>query len=390
MALKKILVSGISLALTTLSLTAMAGELSGNISLEGRYFPNNGAFLGQQKAGGLSFSFQPEYKQKWDNDHKQLTVSPFYRWDNTDKKRTHADIRQLDFVMDKGDWEFQAGIGKVFWGVTESQHLVDIINQTDAVEGLTNEKLGQPMFRVSRLLDNGSMDFFVLPYFKERTFPGVKGRFRPALAVDTKAATFEDSKDKEKHVDYAVRWANTYDAIDVGVSAFKGTSRDPILNVVGGSIVPHYPQITQLGLDLQYTGEDTIWKLEALNRNFKNSAIKDYTAAVGGLEYAMVIEALEGDLSLLAEYHYDSRGDVPSAPLQNDVFLGARYTFNDENSSEVLAGTFLDLENNAKSYSVSASRRVGKGLKLNLEAKAFEDGPFKKDDFLQLELQKFF
>ena len=198
-------------SILTLSSWANAGELSGNISLEGRYFDSAGAFLGQQKNGGISLSIQPEYKHKWNDDRSQFTFSPFYRWDDQDKERTHADIRQLDVVSSKGDWEFQAGISKVYWGVAESQHLVDVINQTDAVEGSDGEdKLGQPMFRVSRLTENGSLDFFVLPYFRERTFAGSEGRLRTPLVVDTDNTTYESSK-KEKHVDYAVRWSETVD-----------------------------------------------------------------------------------------------------------------------------------------------------------------------------------
>ena len=41
------------------------------------------------------------------------------------------------------------GAAKVFWGTAESRHLVDIINQTDAVEDIDEEdKLGQPMVKV--------------------------------------------------------------------------------------------------------------------------------------------------------------------------------------------------------------------------------------------------
>ena len=41
------------------------------------------------------------------------------------------------------DWSLSIGLGKVFWGVTEFNHLVDVINQTDLVEGIDGEaKLG--------------------------------------------------------------------------------------------------------------------------------------------------------------------------------------------------------------------------------------------------------
>lgn len=373
------------------STSISAAELSGNVTLEGRYFPSDGAHPGQQTDGGVSASIQPEFKRKWDGDNKQFTFNSFYRVDQQDKERTHADIRQLDFVSSEGDWEYQIGADKVFWGVTESQHLVDIINQTDAVEALGSEKLGQPLIRATRLTENGSIDAYVLPYFRERNHVGIKGRFRAPLVVDDDATTYESSNE-ERHVDYALRWSTTVDEFDVGLSVFTGTSRDPILKpILGGKLAPHYPLITQFGLDLQYTGEADIWKLEAISRNFKDSAHKDYTAFVSGVEHSLIIDELEGELSLLLEYHHDSRGNVPTAPFQNDVFVGARYSLNDENSSEVLAGAFFDLDNGSKSYSIQASRRIGSGLKLKLEARVFNsDSALAKDDYVQVEVQKFF
>jgi len=406
--MKTIYVPILVTSMLALSSWASAGELSGNISLEGRYFDSAGAFLGQQKNGGISLSIQPEYKHKWNDDRSQFTFSPFYRWDDQDKERTHADIRQLDIVSSKGDWEFQAGISKVYWGVAESQHLVDIINQTDAVEGNDGEdKLGQPMFRVSRLTENGSLDFFVLPYFRERTFAGSKGRFRTPLVIDKDNATFESSK-KEKHIDYAVRWSETVDELDIGVHYFDGTSRAPVFNPVikngvAVGLQPHYPLMSQIGVDLQYTGEETIWKFEGVARNYNrktglNAGLKDYTATVVGFEHTLPLLSSSGlEMTLLGEYHHDSRGKVASAPFQNDVFVGSRLSFNDVDSTELLAGAFVDLDNSSTSLRVEASRRIGKGLKLNIEAQAFthidKADPlkvFEKDDYLQLELQKYF
>ena len=78
-----------------------------------------------------------------------------------------------------GDWELRLGIGKVFWGVTESRHLVDTINQSDGVEDIDGEaKLAQPMATLSWIRDWGVVELLVLPYFRERTFAGVEGRPR--------------------------------------------------------------------------------------------------------------------------------------------------------------------------------------------------------------------
>jgi hypothetical protein len=380
-----------------LSSMLQAGEFSGNISLEGRYFLDDAAYTGQ-KAGGLSLSLQPEYKHRWDNDHNVFTFIPFYRWDEKDPERTHGDIRQLDVTMAKGDWEFQAGISKVFWGVTESQHLVDIINQTDAVDGSDGEdKLGQPLFRVSHLQDNGSVSFYLLPYFRERTFAGVKGRLRGAFPVDTKNVSYEASQE-EKHIDYAIRLNHTFDKVDVGLTYFDGTSRAPQFtpDITKGVLTLHYPLLKQAGLDLQYTAEAWLWKLEAVNRETK---AENYRAAVGGFEYTFPGVGSGGrtDLGLLVEYHYDSRNQVLNAQFQNDLFLGARVALNDIEGTTFLAGTFIDLDNQSKVFRLEGSRRIGKGLKLNIEAFVTADidkkdllNSLKQDGFIQVELQKYF
>jgi len=380
------------------SSAVFAGEWSGNVSLEGTYFTSDPAHAGQEKTGGFSVSAEPEYKHKWDDENQQFTFTPYYRWDENDSERTHADIRQLDYLRAKGDWEFQVGIGKKFWGVTETAHLVDIINQTDGVDGTDGEdKLGQPMLRASRLLENGSVDLFILPYFRERTFSGAAGRFRTGLVVDTDAVTYESSRE-EKHVDYALRWSHTKEAMDIGVSYFDGTSRDPGFNlgVKNGQPVlqPHYPLIQQLGLDLQHTGEATIWKLEVAHRR---AEAENYTAAVGGFEHSLPAFESGAELGVLGEYHFDTRDEVLSAPFQNDVFVGARLALNDEASSELLGGVFYDFDNESTSLRLEGSRRIGNGMKVNVEAQVFTNideadplNAFAKDDYIQVELQKFF
>ena len=156
-------------------------DWSGNLAVEARLFPS-AAQWSEQKNGGLSLSFQLELRHQWHDGKRGLTFIPFLRVDSMDEERTHADIRELKYLHVADGWEIRAGIDKVFWGVTESQHLVDIVNQTDLIENIDGEdKLGQPMVRVTRVLGNGAIDLFLLPWFRERTFPGSKGRLRTPL-----------------------------------------------------------------------------------------------------------------------------------------------------------------------------------------------------------------
>ena len=378
---------------------SLAGEWRGNITLENRYFPNDALFP-EQEENYLSLSLEPEYIVTSANNDLIFTFKPFYRQDQHDDERSHGDLRELNVVYATGDWEFRVGVSKVFWGTTESQHLVDIINQTDFVEDLDGEdKLGQPMLNATWIQNWGIVDFFVLPGFRERTFPGTEGRLRTALVVDTDNAEYESS-DEERHVDAAIRWSHSIGSWDVGLYYFRGTSRDPELiprQKASGVLVliPRYNQIDQLGLDAQATLDAWLWKLEAIARQGEP---EDYAAAVGGFEYTFVgILETATDLGVLLEYHYDERGEDSAAVFQNDLFAGARFAFNDAQSSEILAGGFFDLDRQNRSFRVEASRRLGQSFKLSGVMQIFDSidendlqFSFREDDYLELSLAYFF
>ena len=375
-------------------------SISGKVGLEARYFPQDASFPGQHGSTALSGIIEPEFQWSDESQNNLFSFVPFLRLDQRDSERTHADIRELSWIHVGDDWELRSGIRTVFWGVTEFQHLVDIINQTDAVEAIdAEEKLGQPMVNLSLVKDWGIIDLFVLPGFRERTFPGVDGRFRGGLVVDTDLAEYESAAE-EKHVDLALRWSHTFDVYDIGLYWFRGTSRDPQLRPVtrpsGETILsPFYPQITQYGLDLQATIESWLWKLEAIRRDSKS---EEYWAAQAGFEYTLVgVSDSAVDLGLLMEYGWDERDDPGLTTFQNDLFVGTRITLNDAASTEFLAGAGYDLDTQSKSFLVEASRRFGDNWKVSLDAGIFSsDDPtdvahsIRNDDYVKLQAEYFF
>ena len=201
-------------------------------------------------------------------DGKQrVSIVGFARGDLQDSQRSHADLREAFWGIDGEIWDLTVGVGKVFWGVTESRHLVDVINQTDLVEDIDQEdKLGQPMINFNFQQDYGRFEFYVLPWFRERTFPGPNGRFRPPLPVDTDNPIYESSAE-DRHVDVAFRYSHFVGDLDIGVHVFDGTSREPRFMVApeADRLLPVYDQMTQYGVDLQYTRDAWLWKLEAIS-----------------------------------------------------------------------------------------------------------------------------
>lgn len=377
-----------------------SGEWSGNIAIEHRQFDTAGVPPADYKQSG-SASIQAEWFHEWDGGKQNFTFVPFTRWDQRDDERTHSDIRELSWLKVFDESELRVGIRKVFWGVSESQHLVDIINQTDLVENMDGEdKLGQPMINYAFINDWGTVDLFVLPYFRERTFAGINSRLRTEPYVDTNNPVYE-SDDKEQHIDYAVRWVHSLGDWDIGLSYFDGTSRAPsfIAGLDGNgnpALRPIYHQLQQAGLDLQATIESWLWKLEVVNRDINNDS---YTAATVGFEYTFngVFES-SSDIGLIMEYLYDDRDQVATTPFEDDLMLGVRWASNDENDTSVLFGVIADRDDSPRLYSLEASRRIGESWKLNLEARVFSGiadsssllYSVRQDDFVQIELAYYF
>ena len=381
---------------------AEAGEFSGFVAVDARLFPESPTFPRQDKrALQPSLVLQPEYRRDFSDGADRVTVIPFARLDAIDYKRTHFDVRELSWLRVFDGWDVLAGVSKVFWGVTESRHLVDIVNQTDLVEHPDGEdKLGQPMIRLAAFQDWGTLTLFGLPYFRGRTFPGRAGRLRFALPVDTDRPVYQSSL-KNWHPDAAIRWSHVLGNWDIGLAHFRGTSREPrlvpALDRVGRAVlVPHYDLINQTSLDLQLTGERLIWKLETIGRWGHGAP---FGAVVAGFEYTFSgVFGTALDLGALGEYLFDGRGaNAPPMPFDDDLFFGTRLTFNDPQSTELLAGAIIDRRSQATILSVEASRRLGDRWSIKLDVRAFANVPpsdilfaFRRDHFVQLQLAYFF
>lgn len=355
--------------LAILAFQAFAVEFQGKVSAESLLFFQQPKHP-EQKNEYFSATIEPEFYHAI-NDNQEINAKLFYRYDAQSTSRTHVDVRELMLNYYAEDWEFNLGIGKVFWGTTESRNLVDTINQVDWVESLDNEaRLGQPMVQGKLIKDWGTLDLFVLPYFREMDFLGAEARPRinPVVAKDK---VIYQSKSGKKQVDFALRWGQSYADLDIGLSTFHGTQRMPILTpkVSNGQVelVPVYVQTRQYGLDSQYILGDMLLKLELLARDSHQADFskKQSFAGVAGLEYTLVgLFNSAIDLGLIAEYMYDDWQAL--TPFQNDWMTGLRLVLNDQQSSELLIGNIFDLDDGSQLWSLEASRRIGDNWKLEL------------------------
>ena len=354
-------------------------ETSGRVSFESRWHPQSAAYAGQRShASGLVV--EPEFYLE-DQGGRSFHLAPFYRHDAGDPSRTHFDLREAYLLLfgdvANSEWELRLGVDRVFWGVTESRHLVNIVNQIDLVEHPYKEpKLGQPMAHLTFSGDWGTAEVFGLTYHRGRTFPGRFGRLRFPFVVDNDRVTYE-SDARQWHLDVAGRYSRSFGPLDLGLSVFDGTSRDPFLTLdpdrAGApALVPYYEQIRQFGLDAQLTAGSWLFKLEAIRRTGARNLLgveADYSASTFGGEYTFYsVSGSAVDLTLLSEWNYDARRQYATNIFQNDFFLGARIAFNDVQSTEILTSILRDADSSGQVLTLELNRRISDQWSLRLEA----------------------
>ncbi len=309
-----------------------------------------------------------------------------------------------------GEWEARLGVDRVFWGVAESQHLVDVVNQIDFLEHPNGQvKLGQPMVHLTWTADWGVLEFFGLPYHRPRIYPGRFGRLRFGGLVDRERVEYERGA-KEWHPDFAARYSQSVGPLDVGLSLFDGTSREATLICAPpacvpnggrdpGIWIPYYGQIRQFGLDAQFTLDAWLFKFEAIHRSGERNALgrereyravlgqgggfqnildlyreEEYVAAVMGGEYTFYsVFGSTADVGLLAEWNYDERGRraLPRRSpltLDNDFFVGMRLAFNDVESTEIAVAFVTDASRATHNLGVEFDRRLFDQWSLHLES----------------------
>ena len=371
-------------------------EWSGYLGMESRYFWQEPLDKRQDTSTDVSLVFQPELRWYSDSSDQRVSIIGFARSGAQDEERNHVDIREAYWAIEHDELELLVGVNKVFWGVAESNHLVDIINQTDGVEDIDGEdKLGQPMVNINWQSDWGTVSAFLLPYFRERTFPGVEGRLRASMPI-TDDAEYESS-DENNRLDGALRYSHYFGDVDVGMYLFEGTAREPsfILSNDGQQLIPYYELIRQAGLDLQYTVEAWLWKLELIGRNINDD---EFTAMVGGYEYTFYqIFDSAIDLGVLMEGHYDDREDSSPVLLDNDLFVGGRLALNDAQDTSLLAGLTIDVETDEIFYNIEAERRFGDSVSAELRIRGFANSApgealysLERDDYAQLTVKAYF
>jgi hypothetical protein len=328
----------------------------GFFGVEGRTFGQSPAASGQVHQG-FSFVAQPEFSYQSANRRHRINATLFGRF-SVEPGFGSADIRELNWQYQGDRWSLLAGMNRVFWGATESRHLIDIVNQADLRESFAGDvKLGQLMVAGTLQQSWGAIELYALPQFRPRAFP--ESPDRPRLQLPLTDAEVADGSP----VDWAARASVSRGDIDVHAYYFRGVNREPdLVPVFDGAgppiaLKPVYLHIGQIGADVQYARGAWLFKGELMHRDRPDV---QYLAGVGGFEYG-INRVLGGvsDLTLLGEYQFDN--EPPSewpAAARRGVYGGLRLALNDKASSELKAGAIHDLRSHSWLFRAEFNRRL--------------------------------
>ena len=377
---------------------AMPVRSSGYVAADGRAFVQRPSYSGQEQGTGVSLVAEPQFDAKSESGTHKLTVRPFYRLDPNDEKRSHADVRQADYRISMEHVELGVGVSTFSWGVLESYRPVDVLNQTDFVEAIDGSaKLGQPYAEVGWVGESTSLKLYYLPYFRERTFQGVRGRLRFPAVVNTDAPQFETPL-KQWHPSGAARFAVNAGNFDFGLGLFSGLSREPrfIAELTSGEIIPRYDLMQQGSADVQWTVGAFAFKAEGFLRLWSR-ALRPFGGGGAGVDYTFFALVGNADISLAGEFLFDTRPlEAPTTFFEHDGFLGLRVAVNDTAGTEILSGVIRDVLDGSTFARLQASRRFGEHWKAYAGANLFF-GPtgklrssFLQDDYVHARLAYFF
>lgn len=358
-----------------------------NMGTELRYFPEPGLY--SDEGARVALKLEATHTREIFSEGTSFNLHSRVRYDFHDSDRTDVDFPALNVSVFQDSWDLTVGMDKVFWGVTESQNIVNVVNQIDYLESPDGkEKLGQLMVRYAVNSNWGTVDFFVLPGFREREYGSEDGRL--TLHFLAKDAIYESSSKKE-HIDVALRWRHYVGEFNFAISYFDGTNRMPYFSLAtennpgaenfSAFFNPVYDQMSQWGFEGQYIYEEYLFKAEVIDQH---NSLDHFLATTVGVEYTLgQVFDTSKDLSFYAEYLYDQRGaNALPGVFENDVMVAARLSFNNEASSSFLMAYFWDDRTYESSLKVEGNYRFTDNLAIGIEAWTFNADPSYSKDIM--------
>ena len=303
--------------------------------------------------------------------------------------RSYIRLNELYLKYDLENSQIFFGKNIRFWGALEVHNLTDGFNISDIrSDPAEKDKLGSWNAAYTYYTDSGELSVIAKFYEEDRNMPDYpylyypfegnnisydngleteKSRTKPSIYLKYSAST-----DTEYTLDYSIIFEHGYDS-----QRYYNTPVAPNYEVTENAYI-----VNKLMTYNTLVVNSTLYKLEATYAKVDTDAnIADYYNIGLGIEHTLTQVYDEADLGLLLEYYkYETinrdsnqyTSDQLFEVFQNDIFIGARYSFNQGDDASIIGGATIDLDEDEQAYYVEYESRINDLFKLNIDYRQTE------------------
>lgn len=289
---------------------------------------------------------------------------------------------------------WKIGAQKFNWSSTEAFHPVDVINSRNYNgDEFEIEKIGEPGIELTYLLESSELGVYYFPILVNNIFPSANSRKNTLNNIgytgyELGSPVWVDGDQSKKNNDSADQIALVYksslDSFDFNIVLLKAWDKQLLSTYLDGSkLRPVYFPMQLIGFNSQLVYESWLFKFEVANKKYSgeyavvgnsNFTPESHSIFAWGSEYTQT-NSLGHEYSLLIEgqhiFDKEKAERVSLSIFQNDILLGVRYAFNDENSKEFFISYLKDLErNNEEFFNFFYSQRFWKQWKIKAGIRA--------------------
>lgn len=291
----------------------------------------------------------------------------YLRYDSENTDRNDARFDELWIQYAFPDWDVRAGNQLITWGSVESVSPLDVINPRDYEEDIVEPvKIGTPVVRVRRRFSDSELSVYWLPYYEPSIYAGPHSYYAIGGGLPNE---YPDSKWQGQQV--AARYFYTGDGYDIGFSYMDAYERnagfhldEQLLTLLGETY-----KSKRYGFEGTYTLDEVLLKSEIVYRTSDEPGNEHTWLYALGAEYTASSIIGHSDLTFFGEYLAASSNAQDFELMQDDIFVAARWSFNDLYQQRFQIGYFEDMDYTAGyalrvEYKISPQEGWDLGLRL--------------------------
>jgi len=357
--------------------------------IEGHVGIDTQAYSSKQNKHSSSITLEQQLKMKYDKDDFNSVLELYAQEDYTDinskKDNDRSYIRVNEAYVEYEFEEDKILLGKNirFWGALEAQNIVDVFNIQDfRNDPFTTDKIGAYNFEYAHYFEES--EFSVITKLYEQNSDMATSSYIYSALNDNEAfndnlntensqyrptvyLTYSGSLSREYSLDYAFIYQNGYD------SQRYMTKED-------NTYTQHAYLVNKFMTYNTMVVNSTLLKLEATYADVINDKqVSDYVHVALGVEHTLDQLNSGSEIGIIGEYYYydtfdkDKFDDIDlGQSFQNDLFVGLRYSLNDEADTQTVGGVIFDTQYDEQTYYVEYESRINDIVKVTIDYRYIE------------------